>query len=65
MLWMTKSAVQPRGDVDEWSKFVRSNDAVKKWANKGKAESVLRPGRVDTNDGKPEDYRSLMTSVLE
>jgi 1-aminocyclopropane-1-carboxylate deaminase/D-cysteine desulfhydrase-like pyridoxal-dependent ACC family enzyme len=65
MLWMTKSAVQPLGNVDEWSKFTRSNDAVKKWAREGKAESTLRPGNVSTDDGsKAEDYRSIMTKIL-
>jgi 1-aminocyclopropane-1-carboxylate deaminase/D-cysteine desulfhydrase-like pyridoxal-dependent ACC family enzyme len=64
MLWMTKSAVQPRGNVDEWSKLLQENDAVKQWADEGKAESSLRPGRVSTLDGKPEDYRSVMTKVL-
>jgi hypothetical protein len=64
MLWMTKSAVQPRGNVDEWNKLLQENDAVKQWADKGKAESSLRPGRVSTLDGKPEDYRLVMTKVL-
>jgi hypothetical protein len=64
MLWMTKSAVQPRGNVDEWNKLLQENDAVKQWANEGKAESSLRPGRVSTQDGKAEDYRLVMTKVL-
>jgi 1-aminocyclopropane-1-carboxylate deaminase/D-cysteine desulfhydrase-like pyridoxal-dependent ACC family enzyme len=64
MLWMTKSAVQPRGNVDEWNKLLQENDTVKQWANEGKAESSLRPGRVSTQDGKPEDYRLVMTKVL-
>ena len=64
MLWMTKSAVQPLGNVDEWSKFTKSNDAVKKWAREGKAESTLRPGNVSIDDGKAEDYRSIMTKIL-
>jgi hypothetical protein len=63
MLWMTKSAVQPRGSEDEWSKFQNVNDAVKQWADEGKAESTLRPGRVSTAGGKPEDYRSIMTQI--
>jgi hypothetical protein len=64
MLWMTKSAVQPRGSEDEWSKFQdTTSDAVKKWADEGKAESTLRPGRVSTTDGTPEDYRSIMTQI--
>jgi hypothetical protein len=64
MLWMTKSAVQPRGNENEWNKMLQENDAVKQWADEGKAESLLRPGRVSTLDGKPEDYRSVMTKVL-
>jgi len=65
MLWMTKSAVQPKGNEDEWSKFKKSSDAVKKWASDGKAESKLRPGKVNMNgDGKAEDYRSIMTKVI-
>jgi hypothetical protein len=64
MLWMTKSAVQPRGSVDEWNKLLQENDTVKQWANGGKAESLLRPGRVSTQDGQPEDYRLVMTKVL-
>jgi 1-aminocyclopropane-1-carboxylate deaminase/D-cysteine desulfhydrase-like pyridoxal-dependent ACC family enzyme len=63
MLWMTKSAVQPRGKNDEWSKMQEANDVVKEWANKGKAESTLRPGRFSTVDGKQEDYRCLMTEI--
>jgi hypothetical protein len=65
MLWMTKSAVQPRGMVDEWTQFQKVNDAVKEWADQGKAESILRPGRVATAGGKPEDYRSIMTQIGE
>lgn len=63
MLWMTKSAVQPRGKNDEWSKMQKANEAVLKWANNGKAESKLRPGRFSTVDGRKEDYRSLMTEI--
>ena len=63
ILWMTKSAVQPRGAVDEWTKFQGVNDVVKNWADEGRAESILRPGRVSTANGKAEDYRSLMTEI--
>lgn len=63
MLWMTKSAVQPRGGVNEWSKMVQANDVVREWANKGKAESIHRRGLVSTVDGKPNDYRSIMTKI--
>ena len=64
MLWMTKSAVQPRGSVDEWSIMLKENEQVLQWANEGKAESSLRPARVSTRDGSPDDYRSVMTKVL-
>jgi 1-aminocyclopropane-1-carboxylate deaminase/D-cysteine desulfhydrase-like pyridoxal-dependent ACC family enzyme len=64
MLWMTKSAVQPRGTVDEWSIMLKENEQVLQWANEGKAESSLRPARVSTKDGSPDDYRSVMTKVM-
>lgn len=64
MLWMTKSAVQPRGNVDEWSAMLKENETIRCWADKGKAESILRPGRVSTSDGSAEDYRSIMTKLL-
>ncbi len=64
MLWMTKSAIQPRGEVNEWSAFEKVNDTVKKWADEGKAESIFRPGQVSTWFGKPEDYRSIMTQIF-
>ena len=64
MFWMTKSAVQPRGNVNEWNKMMQANDVVKEWADKGKAESIHRPGRVSTVDGKPDDYRSIMTKIV-
>jgi len=64
MLWMTKSAVQPRGNADEWSNMMQENDTVKQWVDKGKAESTLRPGRVSTVDGTPDDYRFLMKKIV-
>lgn len=33
MLWITKSAVQPCGNADEWSKMIQANDTVKQWAD--------------------------------
>jgi hypothetical protein len=64
MLWQTKSAVQPKGPIDEWEKMLQQNDTVKKWADDGKAESpIYRPGKVSTAYGKPEDYRSVMTTI--
>jgi hypothetical protein len=64
MLWMTKSAVQPRGSVDEWGIMLKENEQVLQWANEGKAESSLRPARVSTRHGSPVDYRSVMTKVM-
>jgi 1-aminocyclopropane-1-carboxylate deaminase/D-cysteine desulfhydrase-like pyridoxal-dependent ACC family enzyme len=63
MLWQTKSAIQPKGPLNEWEKMMNQNEKVKKWANQGKAESRYRPGMVSTVEGKPEDYRSVMTSI--
>ena len=64
MLWMTKSAVQPRGNLNEWTRLMERSDEVREWADRGKAESILRPGKVSIKEGKPEDYRSLMTEIL-
>lgn len=64
ILWMTKSTIQPRGNINEWMEMMQENDTVKQWADEGRAESTLRPGRVSTLDGKPEDYRSLMKKIL-
>lgn len=64
ILWMTKSALQPRGNINEWMEMMRENDTVKQWADEGRAESTLRPGRVSTFDGEPDDYRSLMKKIM-
>jgi hypothetical protein len=65
MLWMTKSAVQPRGTEDEWEKLLQENESVLEWANSGAAESPkFRPGKVSTTNGKAEDYRSIMTKIM-
>lgn len=63
MLWQTKSVVQPRGSEDEWTRMKQMPQVVQEWANKGKAESVLRPGAVNVTDGDPEDYRGLTTTI--
>lgn len=63
LFWQTKSLVQPRGPEDEWARVRAMPPAVKAWANKGAAESLLRPGRVDLDGGAPEDYRGLMTQL--
>ena len=60
MLWMTKSAVQPRGDVDEWLAFQNStSDAVKVWANEGKAESKLRPCTIYVRNNNDDDHKQV------
>ena len=54
----------PLGGEDEWSRFGKMPDKIKEWADKGKAESELRPGKVDTKFGNNTDYRILMTKVI-
>ncbi|KAL1519735.1 hypothetical protein AB1Y20_023243 [Prymnesium parvum] len=63
ILWQTKSAVQPRGNADEWEKATRMPHALKTWMTEGKAESSLRPGSIDPFSGTAADYRSGMTAV--
>jgi hypothetical protein len=64
MLWQTKSAVQPKGPVNEWDLMKGRNKTVKKWADDGNAESTkYRPGKVNIETGKPEDYQSIMTKI--
>ena len=65
LLWMTKSAVQPRGTVNEWERLLQQNKTVQDWANRGQAESVHRPGRLSTQNGRPEEYRHLMTPIAD
>lgn len=65
MLWQTKSAIQPKGPLDEFERMKqRCNKTIKKWADDGKAESIkYRPGSVNIDYGKPEDYQSIMTEI--
>jgi hypothetical protein len=63
IFWQTKSALQPLGPEDEWSKLKNLPDEIKVWANEGKSESIIRPGHVDTKHGNSMDYRHLMTKV--
>jgi len=63
LLWQTKTAVQPRGPEDEWRRLLAMDATVLKWANLGKAESSLRPGKVDTVNGSPDDYRQMMRQL--
>jgi hypothetical protein len=64
MLWMTKSAVQPRGEGSEWAALRAMPAPVREWADRGEAMSSLRPGKVDTEAGTAEDYRGLMKRVV-
>lgn len=63
MLWQTKSAIQPRDQADEWAQLCAMDPATREWAESGRAESTLRPGKVDVTHGSPQDYRGLMTEV--
>ena len=64
LLWQTKSAVQPRGELDEWQSMREMPAAVREWADRGTAESVLRPGKVDTAAAAEgaRGYRHLMAA---
>ena len=63
LFWQTKSNVQPKGDEDEWIRFQDMPDTVKAWGDKGKAESRLRPGKIDSKHGSQSDYDNIMTKV--
>ena len=63
VLWQTKSRVQPRGLEDEWARLQAMGPTTHEWANRGVAESELRPGAVNVQHGTPDDYRGLMTEV--
>ena len=63
VFWQTKSRVQPRGPRDEWQQMQQMPPPVVKWAQEGKAQSVMRPGKVDPQGGSSMDYRSLMTKI--
>ena len=63
LFWQTKSNVQPLGEEDEWARFMKMPDKIKTWADQGKAESELRPGKIDTKSGSKADYQMTMTKV--
>ena len=65
LFWATKSTTQPRGEEDEWARYRDMPVSVRKWGDRGKAESTLRPGgHVDSMKGGAEDYyRYLMKAV--
>ena len=63
VFWQTKSCVQPRGPRDEWQQMQQMPPPVVKWAQEGKAQSEMRPGKVDPKGGSSRDYRPLMTEI--
>ena len=64
LLWQTKSAVQPLGvENDEWERLKSMPQKVRKWADKGKAESTHRDAHVNTVTGSSGDYRHIMHRV--
>ena len=63
LFWQTKSNVQPKGEEDEWLRFQDMPEVVKTWGDKGKAESILRPGKIDSKHGSYSDYQNIMTKV--
>ena len=63
LFWQTKSNVQPKGEKDEWLRFLEMPEPIRTWGDKGKAESVLRPGKIDSKHGSKADYQNIMTKV--
>ena len=53
LFWQTKSALQPRGDRDEFE-LAKSTmpSKIQRWINRGKQDSALRPGKIDLNKEK-------------
>lgn len=66
IFWQTKSAVQPRGEMDEFKKLKALADrskGIKEWVVQGQdGYSSLREGSIQLDKG-PETYRHLMTSL--
>ena len=54
LFWATKSVIQPRGEIDEWTRFAAMPAPVKQWADEG--------GIATSADSTP-DYRKLMTPI--
>ena len=54
IFWATKSVTQPRGEIDEWTRFAAMPAPVRQWADGG--------GIATSADSTP-DYRHLMTQV--
>lgn len=73
IFWHTKSITQPLGDCDEPDELVKLKHLVRReearkpgsmldWS-RGEARSVLRPGKVDIENGNCKDYRHLMKQM--
>ena len=65
ILWQTKSAVQPRGALDEWEAFCKLKEehgSIRRWSDRGRFSSILRVGAVSDQAGA-DGYRHLMTAV--
>ncbi len=54
IFWATKSTTQPRGKIDEWTRFAAMPAPVKQWADEG---------GIASSPGSTPDYRQLMTPV--
>jgi hypothetical protein len=54
IFWATKSVIQPKGKIDEWSQFAAMPEPVKQWAEDG--------GIASGPDSTPA-YRRFMTPV--
>eukprot|EP00930_Biecheleria_cincta_P060157 TRINITY_DN45848_c0_g1_i1.p1 TRINITY_DN45848_c0_g1~~TRINITY_DN45848_c0_g1_i1.p1 ORF type:complete len:263 (-),score=50.36 TRINITY_DN45848_c0_g1_i1:330-1055(-) len=73
LFWQTKSAIQPRGPVDEWGAFEeerKGSKAFAKWAVIGGELCTGHPDAVGSGDQGDErrvessaDYRGMMTTV--
>lgn len=63
LLWQTKSATLPRGEIDEFKAMQAASSQVRRWADQGQATSTLRPGAFDSTDGSSADYRDLMSPL--
>jgi len=62
LLWQTKSAIQPRGSLNEFEAMSAMSKPVREWADKGKAWSSLRQGKFNTSE-TASSYRDFMTEI--
>ncbi|KAI8902786.1 tryptophan synthase beta subunit-like PLP-dependent enzyme [Globomyces pollinis-pini] len=67
LFWQTKSHVQPvSSQQTEWIVYkdlIKQSVELQEWSDKGISQSVLRPGKVDYQNGTPNDYRHLMKEI--